>query len=129
MFTILYTVPNQPVLRGIVPFTKAVVVIWSAPVPRPGPILQYNVDYRVGESSFSDVAFESNTFLSTVITGIENTVGESHTVRIRALTAKGWGDYSDLYSFEFTPIGKTISIYTMYIMIIYISLPSCYYRI
>ena len=80
-------------------------LIWSEPVPYVGEITKYEIKYTV-DGVRLNVPQQSGTTKSYTINNINDHIGKTHAVSIRASTASGWGDFSEPVEFVFQPIGE-----------------------
>ena len=80
-------------------------LIWSEPVPYVGYITKYEIKYTV-DGVRLNVPQQSGITKSYTINNINNHIGKTHAVSIRASTTSGWGDFSEPVEFVFQPIGE-----------------------
>ena len=104
-----FPVPAPPTFRVILPRFSLAFLIWSEPVPYVGEITKYDINYTVDDERLN-VPQQSGTTKSYTINNINNHIGKTHAVSIRASTASGWGDFSEPVEFVFQPIGERVHV-------------------
>ena len=98
-------VPNVPELTAVVPLFSIVYLTWAEPTPFVGEITNYEVSYTIGSGSPMDKQVVG-TVRTTSYAVTEESAGQTHSIRIRAKTSQGWGDFSNHFTYTFQPVGK-----------------------
>ena len=112
----LHVVPNVPELTAVVPLFSIVYLTWAEPTPFVGEITNYEVSYTIGSGSPMDKQVDG-TVRTASYAVTEESAGQMHSIRIRARTSQGWGDFSNPFTFTFQPVGKCTAQLNIYISV------------
>jgi hypothetical protein len=96
-------IPGQPSFSIVLPLFSLAFLVWQAPMVYVGDITAYEIRYTAGGVSVS-VPQQLGTTKSYTVNNINNCVGRTHSVSIRARTSAGWGEFSSPVEFIFQPI-------------------------
>ena len=104
----MFVVPGSPTIRYVLPKFNTATIKWDPPT-FVGEVLAYQLEYMVDDAMFDNTILSGNELAAyKYILGLSSKVDLVHSVRVRAKTSPGWGNYSQPVTFIFKQIGNLI---------------------